>query len=327
MRMPGLAPKWQSLYYPLAGVVWVSIVATTVLVVVVILMMNRVGDSISPGKSLDPGTTVIEVVGILIGENLYKTLPSQNSRRVLLATWLVFAFVLGSAYTGNLTAALTLPKYPPRPETLRELVRSVDKVTMEPWGRDYKAYFKDSGSDVFAKLAELMELGPALLFGLQQATQKRTAHMDSRAVLLLNIAESFTKADGTTPLYVVRESAIPGMSAWPIPHDAPFKKNLDRCIRASLEAGLYGKWESDMLEMARRESRQRQRRQQRERPQDEEEEAEGSDGGIQALTLVHMQGPLMLLLLGLLLGALAFLLEVVVFRNGNEKSLTRCCVD
>ncbi|XP_069982151.1 uncharacterized protein [Penaeus vannamei] len=142
--------------------------------------------------------------------------------------------------------------------------------------------------------------------------------MDSRAVLELNIAESFTRRDGTSELYVVRESAIPGMAAWPIPHDSPFKKNLDFCIRASLEAGLYEKWENDMLEMARRESRERQRRQQKEQPQDEEE-ADGSDGGIQALTLVHMQGPLMLLLLGLLLGALAFLLEMVTSSKGREK--------
>ncbi|ROT70077.1 Variant Ionotropic Glutamate Receptor [Penaeus vannamei] len=364
MRTPGLAPKWQSLYYPLNGVVWVSIVATTALVVVVILMMNRLGDAISPGKSLDPGTTVIEVVGILIGENLYKTLPSENSRRVLLAAWLVFAFVLGSAYTGNLTAALTLPKYPPPPRDSpgtcaqrRQVAKSSSRVTMEPWGRDYKAFFKDSGSDVFTKLADLMELGPELLFGLDQATRKRipilfiypvyllflpllslllpllpngsspsrTAHMDSRAVLLLNIAESFTKADGTTPLYVVRESAIPGMSAWPVPHDAPFKKNLDRCIRASLEPAWrrlsrvrfsicsdvsFGEYRSEAFSWLTK-------------ARICVPEFWVSISHVD-FTRVHFRsrplreahaGPLMLLL-----GALAFLLEMVAFRYGSEKT-------
>ncbi|XP_047482680.1 uncharacterized protein LOC125034746 [Penaeus chinensis] len=320
MKMPGLTPQWQSLYYPLAGTVWMSVVLVTGLMIVVMYVMNRAGDFSSPPRRLEPGTVALEVVGTLFSQNLFKTLPTTDPSRVLVVFWLIFAFVVGTAYRGNLTAALTLPKYPSKPETLKEVVEVVHKVTIEPWGEDYKTYFKESDTEVFMKLADMMELGPALLDGLQEATEDSTAHMDSRAVLELNIAESFTRRDGTSELYVVRESAIPGMAAWPIPHDSPFKKNLDFCIRASLEAGLYEKWESDMLEMARRESRERQRRQQRERPQDEEEEAEGSEGGIQALTLVHMQGPLMLLLLGLLLGALAFLLEMLTSSEGRERN-------
>lgn len=34
----------------------------------------------------------------------------------------MFAFIVGTAYRGNLTASLTAPKYPARPETLKELV-------------------------------------------------------------------------------------------------------------------------------------------------------------------------------------------------------------
>ncbi|XP_069982150.1 ionotropic receptor 21a-like [Penaeus vannamei] len=171
MKMPELTPQWQSLYYPLAGIVWVSVVVVTGLMIVVMYVMNKVGDFSSPPRRLEPGTVVLEVVGALFYQNLFKTLPTTDPSRVLVVFWLIFAFVVGTAYRGNLTAALTLPKYPLKPETLSEVVEVVHKVTIEPWGKDYKTFFKESGTEVFMKLADMMELGPALLDGLQEATE------------------------------------------------------------------------------------------------------------------------------------------------------------
>lgn len=76
---------------------------------------------------LGVGTVFQNMVGMLLGQSLLHRLPDTSSSRVLLATWMVFAVVLGSAYSGNLTAFLTLPKYPPRPETLPQLVDAVDR--------------------------------------------------------------------------------------------------------------------------------------------------------------------------------------------------------
>lgn len=67
------------------------------------------------------------MTAILLGQSSLHHLPSASSSRVLVAAWLVFALILGSAYSGNLTASLTLPKYPPRPETLPELVEAVER--------------------------------------------------------------------------------------------------------------------------------------------------------------------------------------------------------
>ncbi|XP_069982149.1 ionotropic receptor 21a-like [Penaeus vannamei] len=310
MKKPGLSDKWESLYYPLAGAVWLSVVGVTVVVLLVMLVMNEIGDFSGQSKRLEPGTIVLEVVGTLIGENLYKTLPTATSGRIVLTVWLVFAFVIGTAYTGNLTAALTLPKYPPRVETIEELVKAVDKVTIEPWGKDFRDYLIESGSEKLIKLAELMELGHFLLDGLEIAMKENTAHMEALEVMKINIAESFSDAHGSPLLYVVKESAMPGLSGWPIPHDAPYKKNFDFCIRASLEAGLYDKWGDDMLVLAQRESRERQRRRRERGEVMEEEQEEESSNKIKALSIVHMQGPLMLLLLGLVLGTFTFVIEV-----------------
>lgn len=51
------------------------------------------------------------------------------------------------------------------------------------------------------------------------------------------IAENFTWPDGSTDLYVGSEYIIPGMAAFPIPHDAPYRPQLDRCIMTVIEVG------------------------------------------------------------------------------------------
>ena len=51
----------------------------------------------------------------------------------------------------------------------------------------------------------------------------------------LSVAQYFTYIDGTSPIYIGREIIIPSTSAWPIPHDAPFKPQLDSTIMAITE--------------------------------------------------------------------------------------------
>ena len=81
------------------------------------------------GSRLDSLAVYQDMTGMLLGQNLPRRLPSISSSRVLVGAWLVFALIIGLAYRGNLTASLTLPKYPSRPETLSELVDAVDR-----WG-------------------------------------------------------------------------------------------------------------------------------------------------------------------------------------------------
>lgn len=67
-----------------------------------------------------------------------------------------------------------------------------------------------------------------------------------------------------------------------------------------------------MLVLAQRESRERQRRR-KELGEVDEDEVEESNNKIKALNIVHLQAPLMLLLIGLMIGSLVFVLEVTLF--------------
>ena len=73
------------------------------------------------------GVATHMVTATLLGQTLSIKVPKSHASRVLVVAWLLFAFIVGTVYRGNLTAALTLPKYPPRPETVEDLVEAFDR--------------------------------------------------------------------------------------------------------------------------------------------------------------------------------------------------------
>ncbi|XP_047473672.1 ionotropic receptor 21a-like isoform X2 [Penaeus chinensis] len=314
VAMPGLRPQWQSLYYPLSDLVWASVLLVLVLVLASLYVVIRL-DWENKGKSPTTGFgRVAETVfGILMWQSVVLSAARDHGSRVLVMAWMIFAFIVGTAYRGNLTAALTLPKYPPRVETLLQLVNTFDSVTMPPFGTEFIKFFKQSDSGVYKALAERMHIVPSVMEGLQQALENREAHVAGRRYMEQKIAKYFSLPDGGGKLYVGRESLLPGISAWPIPHDAPYRRQLDRLMMAVIEAGLYEKWSEDMLIQARRESRERLKEQAMERQQNGEggDAEDEPNAKIKALTIVHMQGPLMLLAFGLLLASLGFAAELV----------------
>ncbi|XP_037782039.1 uncharacterized protein LOC119578542 [Penaeus monodon] len=338
VAMPGLRPQWQSLYYPLSDLVWACVLLVLALVLASLygkppknsipkidqgikanMPVYHKTNSISQVIRLDwenqrksPATGIGRVAetvfGILMWQSVVLSAARDNGSRVLVMAWMIFAFIVGTAYRGNLTAALTLPKYPPRVETLLQLVNTFDSVTMPPFGTEFIKFFKQSDSGVYKALAERMHIVPSVMEGLQQALDKREAHVAGRRYMEQKIAKYFSLPDGGGKLYVGRESLLPGISAWPIPHDAPYRRQLDRLMMAVIEAGLYEKWSEDMLIQARKESRERLKEQTKDGEGGDAEEEPNAK--IKALTIVHMQGPLMLLVLGLVLAFLGFAAEV-----------------
>nr|XP_045612753.1 glutamate receptor-like [Procambarus clarkii] len=294
MATPSLISNWQSLYSPLTDKVWASVMASLVLVPVFLFMIARPkhGEEYSRGISMGDATEI--AVGALLGQGTNKHLPGRSSSRVLLVAWLVFTFVVGTVYRGNLTATLTMPKYPPTPETLEQLVKVVHKVTMPPFGEPFRQFFKQSDSEVFQALYRLMEIVPSAEYGMHQAVEKKQAFLNGRLYLMQAIADYYTRVDGRTLLYIGRESVLSSRGAWPIPHDAPYKPQLDRIMMFIIEAGLYEKWVKDVLEKAKQESRGRLM----ELQETASLSAKNTDSN-QALTLRHMQGPFLLLVLGL----------------------------
>ncbi|XP_066981215.1 ionotropic receptor 93a-like [Macrobrachium rosenbergii] len=316
MAKPTLKPRWQSLYYPLTGQVWVSILAMMIVMPAVFIMITNIGSNRENKRHT--GRIILEMTGTLLGQNFHSQPSTRNSRRLLVGFWLVFAFIMGTAYRGNLTAFLTIPKYPPRAENLPQLLAKNAKVAMPPDAVDFYNGFKQSPSSEFRTLSERVTFVDSFWEGLQMAETSNSAYMYERRFMELMIARHFTPLQSSSRLYVARQNVWPGYSAWPIIRDAPFKPVIDRCIQAFNEAGLIEKWGDMVVEDARRISRKKKRLQQQEEENgmgnDEESEAKSDQHtASQALTIVHMQGPLFLLLLGLAVAGLVFAVEAMLY--------------
>ncbi|XP_042866380.1 uncharacterized protein LOC122249511 [Penaeus japonicus] len=180
---------------------------------------------------------------------------------------------------------------------------------MPPYGEEFRRFFKVSESNIFRKLADILLVGPSIIEGLVGAMEKRQSHMGGRRYLKQKIAESFTDANGESELYIGRESLFPGPSGWPIPHDAPYKHVLDRLFMAVIEAGLYEKWVEKMIDATRRESKEKQL--QKQEQETDKTALIATNNNEKSLTIVHLQGPLILLLLGLIFSTFIFTLEVI----------------
>ncbi|MPC18187.1 hypothetical protein E2C01_011063 [Portunus trituberculatus] len=171
MAKPDLESQWKSVYYPLSTGVWTAIIGHVVFFPLILWQLIRAGHGEHPNVGM--GTVFQDMVGMLLGQNLPRRVSYTSSSRVLVAAWLVFALILGVAYRGNLTASLTLPKYPPRPETLKEIVNYVDMVTMPSYGKHFRKFYSESESPLFQALGSLMNFGPSLMEGLKMAMVKR----------------------------------------------------------------------------------------------------------------------------------------------------------
>ncbi|XP_071527028.1 ionotropic receptor 93a-like [Panulirus ornatus] len=316
LAKPGLKPRWQSLYYPLTDEVWAAILVVLIIMPALLYLVS-VRRNLRDGEArMSMASVTLEVTGMLVGQNLPLRLPDISSSRLLLTVWLLFAFVIGVAYRGNLTAALTLPKFPPRPETVEQLVNTVDRVTAPALGREWKKFLAVSESKAFRKLAEILIPGPTPQEGLLMATKQNTAQMTDLRNMAYTIAKHFTRADGSSQLYLGREPIFPIPAGFPIPFDAPFKTQLDRNLMAIVESGLLKKWVDDTLGETRRKSQRKQREYLAQLDQEEQqrqiaEQRTESGNTITALTLTHMQGPLMLLLLSLVVSGITFMGEIL----------------
>lgn len=89
--------------------------------------------------------------------------------------------------------------------------------------------------------------------------------------------------------------------------------------RHHLQAGLYDRWKDNIMDESRRKSRIRQRK----RQQEEDGDGQESNKKNKALTIVHMQGPLVLHLLGLLLAGLSFIAEMLTTHPTHSTLNTR----
>ncbi|MPC76150.1 hypothetical protein E2C01_070555 [Portunus trituberculatus] len=139
----------------------------------------------------------------------------------------------------------------------------------------------------------------------------RSSHTDAKKNIQYEILDKFTEEDGSTPLYVTRGFVAPTPCGWPIPHDAPYKAQLDRLIVAIMEAGLYDQWTAELMRETKLRSQRRQRQSYAGGHEGQVEQTARKEDYLPTLTINHTQGAFILLMLGLVFNTLVFSSEML----------------
>ncbi|XP_045135033.1 uncharacterized protein LOC123518335 [Portunus trituberculatus] len=124
----------------------------------------------------------------------------------------------------------------------------------------------------------------------------------------VKIEEHFTNNDGSTSLYVTQGSLLDDFSAFLLIRDAPFKPKIDSCLMVFHESGLLTKWKTEVMDEIRQENQERRKT----NILQEYEKETTDETNVVSLTLLHMQGPLVLYLLTTTASFLAFISEILI---------------
>ncbi|KAG7175830.1 Ionotropic receptor 93a-like 19 [Homarus americanus] len=220
MLKPTIISRWQNLYYPLQ------------------MELVYASGNQRVRATLKTRSSVLEIVGMLLGQGLLVTLFRDNSTRMLVVVWLVFAFIICTAYRGTLTAFLTVPKYPHRPETIEELATTGVGVRFTQNATRFLKYFEESKLSAYKSVSSRVEIVDSVMAGLQEVSENKIAFFHERYNTELYITQYFTDPDGISQFYVARQNVIPNYAAYMTPHDAPYKHSLDYWLLRIIEVSL-----------------------------------------------------------------------------------------
>ncbi|KAK4323226.1 hypothetical protein Pmani_006057 [Petrolisthes manimaculis] len=115
----------------------------------------------------------MEAVGSLLGQGHYGRISSSSSNHILAGCWLFFGVIISTAYRGSLIASLTLPRQPARPETVEDLVTSVERVTYKSFRSSHKEFLLKSESPTYQTLGDMIYIGVDIMDGLRDALRKK----------------------------------------------------------------------------------------------------------------------------------------------------------
>ncbi|KAK4300810.1 hypothetical protein Pmani_027012 [Petrolisthes manimaculis] len=334
MTRPSTKPQWQSLFYPLALEVWFGILALVFIVPPITYMILYLEGTTYTRAALQNTSPTMETIAILLGQDVLFRLPKGDSSRILICVWLLFSFWMGTVYRGTLTAFLTVPDYPSRPENMEELAQAGVRCKFTQNATRFLMYFQESNLTPYRSVASRVDIVSTVLEGLQETSENNVAFFHERYNTQLMIAKLFNNRDGTSNLYVAKENVIPNYAAWMMPHDAPYKTEVDSSLLRVIESGLKEKFTEDMMSESWREIRhQKQKLQQEEaaeghnnKQEEQEEEGEAitsdTDGLLKPLSITHLQGGLWVVVFGLALSVVAFFVEKlgVCFRSTDPKN-------
>ncbi|KAK8392554.1 hypothetical protein O3P69_014746 [Scylla paramamosain] len=106
---------------------------------------------------------------------------------------------------------------------------------MKSYMMEMRETLRKSVNPVQIAISQKMTVVSEIEEAMKEVLEKREAYIENGRVLKYMIAKHFTERDGSTRLYVGREQVLPAFLGWLLPHDAPYKTEIDQWLMTVVE--------------------------------------------------------------------------------------------
>ncbi|XP_066961932.1 glutamate receptor ionotropic, kainate glr-3-like [Macrobrachium rosenbergii] len=289
MRQPFPLPKWRSLTYPLRLVVWGATGGTLIVTSVVFYLLLR-----GQHYAISLFNCFFIIIMGLIGGGA-EGVPNSLSIRTFLAFWWLGAYIIVVCYTSNLIAILTMPVYPAKLRTTKQLAESSYRLCMLDYGEFVPEALATSTDQNLLALGSKLDLVP----------MRDTEWFGNEGCINLVLGGGYANLDFypflqnlynvlgySHRIYSLRDMIYSANIAFFFKKDTPWVYKFDQGIQRVVEANLMQKWYADIL---------------RDRAGSSKEEP--TESSEKPLSLIHLQGPFLILAIGLIFSSVIFLVE------------------
>ncbi|XP_064114947.1 glutamate receptor ionotropic, kainate glr-3-like [Macrobrachium nipponense] len=286
---PPPLPKWLSLTYPLALVVWGATGGTLIVTSLIFYLLLR-----GQHYVISLFNCFFIIVMGLLGEGA-AGVPNSLSIRMFLAFWWLGAYIIVVCYTSNLIAILTMPVYPAKFRTIEQLADSDYRLCMLDYGEFVPEALATSTDQNLLALGSKLDLVPMMdteWFGNEGCIKLVLGGGYANLDFYPFLQNLYNVLGYSHRIYSLRDMIYSANIAFFFKKDTPWVYKFDEGIQRVVEANLMQKWYADILREREGSSR--------------EEPTESSE---KPLSVIHLQGPFLILAIGLIFSSVIFLVE------------------
>ncbi|XP_068223246.1 ionotropic receptor 21a-like [Palaemon carinicauda] len=312
-RMEPPLPKWQSLGLPFKLETWVAIFAGFFITGPMLHLLSISGSR--RGYERSNLQSVIFSTFYAVGAHFRHPnhlLPTHASSRIFVASLWIYAILLTTGYSSNLTAFLTISRQPSSMETFKELFESRRQIHELVYF--FQSQMADSENKYLRALAERFEYLKTLADIKKKVLNGEGVMIQSQSYL------EYTSAQLTTPqgrplVRIMKECFLPYSVALAYQSNAPLKAKFDTAITWMFESGLERRWFFDAINLSEK-FRKMDKKILESQPDSEspenDENAFTVRSGVIPLGIDHMQGLFIILLFGYLISIISFVTESLI---------------
>ncbi|XP_066976705.1 ionotropic receptor 21a-like [Macrobrachium rosenbergii] len=320
-RLPKPLPKWERILYPFEFTTWLSVLAGLVMSGPVLYVLAKIGKA-SGGERTDLQSlnfAIMYALGIQFMEGQAHT-PIRRGTQVFVSFLWLYATIITTVYSSNLTALLTVARQPSVIDTIRQLHES----GMEVGGMG--AIFGTALASSTNPYLQALSLRYDVYNGRINVLYSRMRKGDIVIIAGLNVLrymETIEFTHGGAPeAYVIKETFSPYSIGLITQRGSPLKGKFDVFINRMVESGLVNYWFLESLRMAKQELHEKKKHQLENEEGGENadtnddtappdgELVEVDDAGVQSLSFEHLEGFFFILLMGYVFSGLAFIFEM-----------------